>query len=230
MIDLIQTELESGTYSSDDVAALAELKAVEQTVYGVFTSNKMREFLSKENLYIDLKKLADRSHDIYLDATLAQYHDAIHNASSATLDTINAGQPSDFASDYVRGSVPMFVSIGFFTQAQCDECLGLGTTIVHPFESATLRLVKMARGTVPATSDLAWNRQRYLKITLNSDLPEPVSVSLTKTTDLWTDEPVGRSKVVEKAGSYIIDLLGAQDAGTLTVNLWISEDFTCELI
>lgn len=233
MLSEIKKELQENVYPEDDIECLNQLKSVSKIEYGVFSSNIMRAFLSKEKLYIELKELANRTHSVYTDPNFISMYDTIHNASSATLDTINTGQPFDYSDEYVRLGVGLYSTIGFFTPEQYQECLNLGATVVHPFEKATLRLVKQARNKSLPAKTIQWNNEKYLKITTHSDTFEPVRPYITKSKqNLWNNEPVGRttSKPIEKAGEYIVNLTGVQDSGTINVYLDITSDFSLEVL
>mgnify|MGYP000303672877 CR=1 FL=1 len=238
MIEQIKSELTTATlrgsaYSSDDAEALQQLKAIEVTEYGEITAGVMGSFLSKNLVYVRLQQLANRTDALYSAEGLDELSKtAIHNSAASTYDRILSGRAFDFADPEIRAGVASFQSIGFFNQEQADALLAKAEIKVKPFATATLRLIKMARGTQAEAKTIEWNRQRYLRITLHEDLPEVVRPYLTKTTNIFVDEPVGRTttKPMLKAGAYVVDLSRVEDVGTLKIGLDITANVTIEVV
>lgn len=102
-----------------------------------------------------------------------------------------------------------------------DEFSGISIDDVTNYHNAYLTLT---------TKDIEWNNERYLRITLHDDLFEPSNVVTFFSNNIFTKENLGKSKRLDKAGVYIIDLTNVRKSATLHVNFNISANATCELI
>lgn len=222
MLEKIKQELENSgfdiAYSDDDVIALQQLKDVNHTVQGDVDTAVVLEYLTEINKLGELEDIkSNTSHPL-------------RSAVIATFITMQHKKNFAFSTQGVRDLLGGFVDGQVITETQKNELLDKGKYQEYPFANATLRLVKMARGKCEPAKPITWNRQQHLKIMLNEDLPEPITPYLTKTNSAWTDEPIGKTKVLQKAGDYTISLKDVVDSGTLSVALDITSNFTVELI
>lgn len=230
LFDEIIEELSSGTYSTDDSTALAELQGKQSIkVCPLDAGHKLK----LKSLLPDLEESLTNGS---ADATVVDF-----SGISTTIGTICKYALENLRSDVVllRPDDPQtstminaLVTAGILNQTHVAVINMLSQTVEYPFANVSLRELKQARG-VANKQSVTWTGQRYLKINIPTDLPETVAPEITFTDSVITNEPLGKTKPVKLIGSYVLDLVDVKyklsSGCTLTVNMWLDSDFTLQL-
>ncbi len=227
MLQDIITELTKPEYSSlNDVDALALIKGSPEFIQGMSLSGDVGAYLAGINKYKTLKEIA-----LITDADTENPLYALRNGADMSVDTIinRTGFDWDIALNHTM--LQGFVSFGVITEAQRLGILALGQS--PKFEHCTLRQIRQARGKTNIQNLTGWKANGAIKLTVTGELFESVRPTVTKTNDLYTDEPLGRTVNVSSNGVHIIDLTGLRTLGNsadLTIELGAPNTFTVELI
>jgi hypothetical protein len=216
----IITELAKPEYTGlSDLDALALIKASPEFIQGPAPAGNVLSYLAQINKLIEVKAIA--TNDAH----------PLQNASEAIIITLNGRTQFDVQLPEVQAMLQGFVDAGTIISSERDGILAIGQT--PKFSNCTLRLVRQARGKTNAQAVTGWKVNGAIKITVTGPLFESVRPTVTKTNDLYTNEPLGRTVNIATAGVHVIDLTGLRtlgNAATLTIELNAPNSFTAELI
>jgi hypothetical protein len=224
-------ELNTGSYSADDITALNELKSSGIMTQGAAPAGQVLTYLAQIG---KLKTVEDISNN--------DTH-PLQNAAKAVVVTYSGRTEFEFHKASVQAMCQAFVNMkldgtvsngvddGILTQTEKDNLEALGQT--PRFTNATLKLIRQARGKTNTQTVNGWSgTQRRLKITVADTLFEEIRPTATYTDSDFTDSPLGRAGINAGNNVYIMDLTGLRPRGVgqITVELGAPNSFTLELV
>jgi hypothetical protein len=216
----IITELEKLEYTLlSDLDALALIKTSPEVIQNPAQAGDVLSYLAQISKLIEVKVIAAT------DGHLLQ------DASEAIMITLNGRTQFDVHKPEVQTMLQGFVDAGVISTDERNGILAIGQT--PKFENCTLRQIRQARGKTNTQTVSGWKAGGAIRVNVVGELFEPVRPAVTKTNDLYTNEPVGRTVNINSEGSYIIDLTGLRTIGNsadLTIELGAPNSFTVEMV
>ena len=242
MLQDIIDELTTGTYSSDDETAVAELKASGIATQGPAGAGTVLTYLAEIGKLKTVEGIADGT--ITVNYGSGDVPHPLQNASAAVMITLTGRTEFEFQKASVQAMCQAFVDLtvtgvpsngvdsGILTLAEKEQLEALGQT--PKFENVTLRLVRQARNKTNTQSIGNWTAsKRKLKITVVGEVFERLVPTITYSDDDYTAAPIRRAVEVGDpvANTYIVKLdnLRPSGVGTITVELGAPNSFTLEL-
>lgn len=218
-IQSIIDELGSMEYPADDVDALEQLRSTAKVVKCPVDSGVLRRYLTHQNKITVIENLANTDNPL-------------QDASKSVIITLHPGGSFDFSDPGNLAILNAYQSAGVINETQKTEILELANKTLLPFENVSLSQLLKARGKENTKNINNWSGGGYLVVTVTDEVYEPFNPLLTRTNSYETDEPMGRSKRITKAGSHIVDLRGLVspiEPSTITIELNAPYPFTVEL-
>ncbi|MAF36348.1 hypothetical protein CL622_04490 [archaeon] len=220
MLQDIIEELAKPEYDSlSDIEALEAIKNSSEFIQGPAQAGNVLSYLAQISKLIEVKSISETNGHL------------LQNASEAIMITLNGRTQFDVHKPEVQAMLQGFVDASVISTNERDGILAIGQT--PKFENCTLRQIRQARGKTNTQTIGGWKAGGAIRVNVVGELLEPVRPTVTKTNDLYTNEPVGRTVNISSEGSYIIDLTGLRTLGNaadLTIELGASNSFTVEMV
>jgi hypothetical protein len=144
--------------------------------------------------------------------------------SGFSIDLSKSGNSST-----LNGFIPDVIS-----EVQAGEIVQKATVVNYPFAGVTMQQLRLAKEKTNATviSD-NWIGQRFIKLIVSGVVAESFKPIVTKSNDIYENEPVGRTALISKSGVHVIDISNLSNPGApteLTIEIGAPNTFTVELI
>ena len=217
-IEEIQAELSTGSYSSDPLVALTELRTSGVKKQGAAPAGDTMAYLAQIGKLVEVKTIAATSGH------------PLQNASEAVMVTVNGRTQFDVHEPEVQAMLQGFVDASVITNEQRGAILALGQSDLSA--NVTISQVMKAMELTNAQTVNNWSVGGYLVIDVLEEVTEPFNPYLTRTNSFEVDEPIGRSKRITKQGKHVIDLRGLVspiEPSAITVELNAPYSFNIEL-
>lgn len=226
-------ELNTGSYSSDDVTALGELKASGIMNQGPAPAGLVLTYLAEIGKLQTVEDIA------------ANTSHPLQDAAKAVVVTYSGRTEFEFQKTTVQNMCQSFVDLkldgtasngvddGILTQVEKDNLEAIGQ--IPRFENATLALVRKARGKTN-TQTLNYEVNKNIKITVTGSLHESVKPYITYSDGIAADNvPLGATTYIDGTKLYYeVDLknlrLKLRGSTVFTIELGAPNSFTVEMV
>jgi hypothetical protein len=226
-------ELNTGSYSSDDVTALGELQASGIMNQGPAPAGLVLTYLAEIGKLQTVEDISNNSSH------------PLQNAAKAVVVTYSNRTEFEFQKPTVQAMCQAFVDLkldgnpsngvddGILTQVEKDNLEAIGQT--PRFEQATLRLVREARGKTN-TQTLNYEVNKNIKLTVTDPLHESVRPYITYSDGVAADNlPLGATVNIDGSKLYYeVDLknlrLKLRGSTVFTIELGAPNSFTVEMV
>lgn len=221
MIEQIKQELNDFIYPDDDTETLELMRGKSVSTVGNISASDLLEYLTSNKKIATIHDCANNdSHDL-------------QNQCRGLLIAIQSGFNVDLSKSGNASTLSGFVP-DVISEVQASEIVQKATVISYPFASVTMQQLRAAKEktNMIVISD-GWVGQRFIKLTVSGVVTESFKPIVTKSNDIYENEPVGRTKLISKTGIHVIDISNLSNPGApteLTIELGAPNTFTVELI
>lgn len=164
----------------------------------VITSDIMTLFLVQNGLYSYAKNSNEEILIAVVDRLLA-------NGDFNFIEGTTSGEANKLSFDYL---IAVDQEKSEQLLALKDTCIAYCNPISQPFLESTEIDFNEAKGIYETEVIKTWANEAKLIIDLKEDLPRACRPTLFVNSDIYDSEPVGRTKLMSKAGRYVIQLSG----------------------